>query len=189
MRRLWTEERVTFDGEYYRTERATVYDRPDEPVPVYVAAWARSPRSSPCRVGDGFICERQAARALRGVAGRRRRRRRGGGSRRGRNRAHDRGQGLCTTTMRSTRATPAAGGRRSSPRGEDGVEDPVEMESSPTPRRIVRTAASSSPTTRSRSRPKSPHTPSSARTSSSMRRARTSAASSTSSCADVVPRL
>ena len=38
MRRLWTEERVTFEGEYYRTERATVYDRPDTPVPVFVAA-------------------------------------------------------------------------------------------------------------------------------------------------------
>ena len=46
MRRLWTEERVTFEGEYYRTERATVYDRPDEPVPVFVAAPGRSPRSS-----------------------------------------------------------------------------------------------------------------------------------------------
>src|SRR5439155_6337640 len=30
MRLLWREERVTFEGEYYRTERATVYDRPDE---------------------------------------------------------------------------------------------------------------------------------------------------------------
>ena len=33
IRRLWTEERVDFEGEYYRTERATIYDRPDEPVP------------------------------------------------------------------------------------------------------------------------------------------------------------
>ena len=36
--RLWREERVTFDGEYYRTERATIYDRPSEPVPIYLAA-------------------------------------------------------------------------------------------------------------------------------------------------------
>ena len=33
MRRLWTEERVTFAGDYYRTERATVYDRPTEAGP------------------------------------------------------------------------------------------------------------------------------------------------------------
>src|SRR5207244_11324976 len=37
MRLLWTEERVSFEGEYYRTARATVYDRPDEPVPVFIA--------------------------------------------------------------------------------------------------------------------------------------------------------
>ena len=47
IRQLWTEERVDFEGEYYTTERATVYDRPDEPVPIYVAAPARSPPSSP----------------------------------------------------------------------------------------------------------------------------------------------
>ena len=28
IRRLWTEERVTFEGEYYRTRIATIYDRP-----------------------------------------------------------------------------------------------------------------------------------------------------------------
>ena len=56
MRRLWTEERVTFEGEYYRTERATVYDRPDEPVPVYVAASGPLAAKLAGRVGDGFIC-------------------------------------------------------------------------------------------------------------------------------------
>src|SRR5213595_436662 len=38
IRRLWREERVTFEGEYYRTANATIYDRPDTPVPIYVAA-------------------------------------------------------------------------------------------------------------------------------------------------------
>jgi len=38
IQRLWTEERVTFDGEYYRTRNATIYDRPAVPVPIYVAA-------------------------------------------------------------------------------------------------------------------------------------------------------
>ena len=56
MRRLWTEERVTFEGEYYRTERATVYDRPDEPVPVFVAASGPLAAKLAGRVGDGFIC-------------------------------------------------------------------------------------------------------------------------------------
>ncbi len=55
MRRLWSEDRVTFEGEYYRTESATIYDRPDEPVPVYVAAAGPTAARLAGRVGDGFI--------------------------------------------------------------------------------------------------------------------------------------
>jgi coenzyme F420-dependent glucose-6-phosphate dehydrogenase len=55
MRQLWTEERVDFEGEYYRTEKATVYDRPDEPVPVYVAASGPLAARLAGRAGDGFI--------------------------------------------------------------------------------------------------------------------------------------
>ncbi len=56
MRRLWTEDRVTFDGEYYRTENATIYDRPEEPVPIYIAASGPTASRFAGRVGDGFIC-------------------------------------------------------------------------------------------------------------------------------------
>jgi coenzyme F420-dependent glucose-6-phosphate dehydrogenase len=56
MRLLWTEDRVTFEGEYYRTERATIYDKPDEPVPIYVAAAGPTASRFAGRVGDGFIC-------------------------------------------------------------------------------------------------------------------------------------
>src|SRR3984957_17582695 len=38
IRALWTQERVSFEGQYYKTEKATIYDRPDTPVPIYVAA-------------------------------------------------------------------------------------------------------------------------------------------------------
>jgi coenzyme F420-dependent glucose-6-phosphate dehydrogenase len=38
IRELWSGERVTFEGVYYRTDRATIYDRPEQPVPIYVAA-------------------------------------------------------------------------------------------------------------------------------------------------------
>jgi coenzyme F420-dependent glucose-6-phosphate dehydrogenase len=55
IRRLWTDERVTFQGDYYRTERATIYDRPDEPVPIYVAASGPLAAKLAGRVGDGFI--------------------------------------------------------------------------------------------------------------------------------------
>jgi coenzyme F420-dependent glucose-6-phosphate dehydrogenase len=56
IRLLWTEERVDFEGEWYRTSRATIYDRPDEPVPIYVAASGPLAAKLAGRAGDGFIC-------------------------------------------------------------------------------------------------------------------------------------
>lgn len=56
IRRLWTEERVDFDGRYYQTQKATIYDRPDEPVPIYVAAGGPLAAKLAGRAGDGMIC-------------------------------------------------------------------------------------------------------------------------------------
>jgi coenzyme F420-dependent glucose-6-phosphate dehydrogenase len=56
MRKLWTEELVSFEGDYFRTERATIYDRPTEPVPIYVAAAGPSAAALAGEIGDGFIC-------------------------------------------------------------------------------------------------------------------------------------
>jgi coenzyme F420-dependent glucose-6-phosphate dehydrogenase len=56
IRRLWTEERVDFEGSFYRTVKATVYDRPAEPLPIYVAASGPLAAKLAGRVGDGFIC-------------------------------------------------------------------------------------------------------------------------------------
>jgi coenzyme F420-dependent glucose-6-phosphate dehydrogenase len=56
MRTLWTEDAVTFDGEFYRTVDATVYDKPDRPVAVYVAAGGPVVARYAGRAGDGFIC-------------------------------------------------------------------------------------------------------------------------------------
>ncbi len=56
IRRLWSEERVDFEGEYYRTSGATIYDRPEEQVPIYVAASGPLAAKLAGRVGDGFIC-------------------------------------------------------------------------------------------------------------------------------------
>jgi coenzyme F420-dependent glucose-6-phosphate dehydrogenase len=55
MRLLWTTERVTFEGRYYRTLRATVYDRPDEPVPILIAAAGPRAARYAGSAGDGFI--------------------------------------------------------------------------------------------------------------------------------------
>jgi coenzyme F420-dependent glucose-6-phosphate dehydrogenase len=56
IRRLWSEERVDFEGDWYTTVKATVYDRPDDPVPIYVAASGPLAAKLAGRVGDGFIC-------------------------------------------------------------------------------------------------------------------------------------
>ncbi len=64
MKRLWTEDRVSFEGTYYRTENATIYDRPAAPVPLYVAASGPTAARLAGRVGDGFICTSGKAREL-----------------------------------------------------------------------------------------------------------------------------
>jgi coenzyme F420-dependent glucose-6-phosphate dehydrogenase len=56
MRQLWSEERVTFEGTYYRTEKATIYDKPEQMVPIYVAAAGALVAKYAGRAGDGFIC-------------------------------------------------------------------------------------------------------------------------------------
>jgi coenzyme F420-dependent glucose-6-phosphate dehydrogenase len=56
IRLLWSEERVDFDGDFYRTQQATIYDRPDEPVPIFIAASGPLAAKLAGRMGDGFIC-------------------------------------------------------------------------------------------------------------------------------------
>ena len=54
--RLWREERVSFEGQYYRTNKATIYDRPDTPVPIYVAAAGAQVAKYTGGTAQGFIC-------------------------------------------------------------------------------------------------------------------------------------
>ena len=56
MRRLWTEDRVNHEGTYYKTVRATVYDKPSDPIPLYVAASGAKAAELAGKVADGFIC-------------------------------------------------------------------------------------------------------------------------------------
>lgn len=56
IRILWTEQSVTFNGEYYRTLNATIYDRPDQPIPIYVGAGGPQVAKYAGRAGDGLIC-------------------------------------------------------------------------------------------------------------------------------------
>jgi coenzyme F420-dependent glucose-6-phosphate dehydrogenase len=56
MRQLWTGDRVNFEGEYYSTHDASIYDRPELPIPVYIAAGGPMVARYAGRAGDGFIC-------------------------------------------------------------------------------------------------------------------------------------
>lgn len=56
IRKLWNGEVVTFDGEYYHTRNATIYDRPAQPVPIYISAGGPVAAKYAGRAGDGFIC-------------------------------------------------------------------------------------------------------------------------------------
>lgn len=54
--RLFREESLSYEGQYYRTHNATLYDRPEIPVPVYIAAAGPAAARLAGRVAGGFIC-------------------------------------------------------------------------------------------------------------------------------------
>jgi coenzyme F420-dependent glucose-6-phosphate dehydrogenase len=56
MRALWTEKSVDFDGQYFRLVGAQIFDRPDTPVPIYIAAGGPVTARLAGEIGDGMIC-------------------------------------------------------------------------------------------------------------------------------------
>ncbi|MFG1820424.1 glucose-6-phosphate dehydrogenase (coenzyme-F420) [Kribbella sp. NPDC049174] len=55
IRDLWTKEGVSSEGPYYPTVDAFIYDRPETPLKVYVAAGGPLVAKYAGRAGDGFI--------------------------------------------------------------------------------------------------------------------------------------
>ena len=55
IKKLWTEDRVTYEGTFYSTDKATIYDKPDQPVPLYIGASGPAATRLAGRVADGFI--------------------------------------------------------------------------------------------------------------------------------------
>jgi coenzyme F420-dependent glucose-6-phosphate dehydrogenase len=49
-------ERVSFHGTYYQTHNATMYERPQPPVPLYIAASGPAAAKLAGRIADGFVC-------------------------------------------------------------------------------------------------------------------------------------
>ncbi|MDQ6858503.1 MAG: glucose-6-phosphate dehydrogenase (coenzyme-F420) [Chloroflexota bacterium] len=57
MRKLWSEDFVTFDGDFYKTKNATIYERAQSgAVPLYIAGTGESAARLAGRLADGFIC-------------------------------------------------------------------------------------------------------------------------------------
>jgi alkanesulfonate monooxygenase SsuD/methylene tetrahydromethanopterin reductase-like flavin-dependent oxidoreductase (luciferase family) len=54
MNRLWTEEDVTYDGEFFSTDGVTINPRPAEKPPVWVGANSRTAVERAARVGDAW---------------------------------------------------------------------------------------------------------------------------------------
>jgi len=57
MRKLWQEDFVTYQGEYFQTKDVTLYDKPTTgAVPIYVGASGEVAARFAGRVAEGFIC-------------------------------------------------------------------------------------------------------------------------------------
>lgn len=54
--KLWSEDRVSFEGQFYRTENATIYDKPKDKVPIWVAASGPLAAAMAGQIAEGFIC-------------------------------------------------------------------------------------------------------------------------------------
>lgn len=64
MRALWKGDRVNFTGDYYSTHDASVYDAPEDGVPIYIAAGGPVVAKYAGRAGDGFIATSGKGREL-----------------------------------------------------------------------------------------------------------------------------
>lgn len=56
MRELWSGDEVDFDGDYFHTQGAYMYDVPEQQIPIYIAAGGPVVARYAGRAGDGFIC-------------------------------------------------------------------------------------------------------------------------------------
>jgi len=55
IRKLWSGDDVTHDGQYYHTRNARLYDLPSQPVPIYMAASGPKSARLAGQYGDGWI--------------------------------------------------------------------------------------------------------------------------------------
>jgi G6PDH family F420-dependent oxidoreductase len=56
IRRLFSGQQVTYDGEYYRVETARLYSLPPAPPPIHVSGFGEKSARLAARIADGYIC-------------------------------------------------------------------------------------------------------------------------------------
>jgi TAT-translocated FGD2 family F420-dependent dehydrogenase len=61
IRELWKGEWTTHNGRYYQVENAHLYDLPDQPVPIYIAAGGSESMFMAGQYGDGLISDAKSA--------------------------------------------------------------------------------------------------------------------------------
>jgi coenzyme F420-dependent glucose-6-phosphate dehydrogenase len=61
---LWREDRVSYQGAFFQTVNATIYDKPEVPVPIYIGAAGPAATRLAGRVASGFITTSGKPRAL-----------------------------------------------------------------------------------------------------------------------------
>jgi F420-dependent hydroxymycolic acid dehydrogenase len=57
IRQLWTGQRVSYRGRYFQTEQLELYDLPEKPPPIYVAAGGPKSARLAGQYGDGWITQ------------------------------------------------------------------------------------------------------------------------------------
>ncbi len=55
IRRLWTEESVTFDGRYLKVDGARLEPRPRRPVPIWIGGWGELSLRRAAQLGDAWV--------------------------------------------------------------------------------------------------------------------------------------
>ena len=55
IKKLWWENYVTFEGKYFRTKEAKLFDKPRDPIPLLIAAGGPQAAAFAGRDGDGII--------------------------------------------------------------------------------------------------------------------------------------
>lgn len=59
IRQLWTGEWVDYDGRYYHIKHAKLYDKPAQPIPIYIASEGLHSARLAGRYGDGWITHKK----------------------------------------------------------------------------------------------------------------------------------